>query len=144
MGLPSTGRAGSLSPVTDDETRPADEPASAVPDPRDRRKGDRRSGTDRRRASDSADEERRRSDRRQGDRRNEPEVPEQYRAGKRSINEYPLESDELEFINAINAYKSRYDKPFPTWSEVLHVVKALGYRKATTGPRYKFGGDEDA
>lgn len=127
------------------ETRPADEPASAVPDPRDRRKGDRRSGTDRRGSRDakSKPDERRKSDRRKSDRRSEPKVPEQYRAGKRSINEYPLESDELEFINAINAYKARYGKPFPTWSEVLHVVKALGYRKATDGPRYSFK-DEDA
>lgn len=45
------------------------------------------------------------------------------------MNEYPLLPDEMEFINAINAYKQRYARPFPTWSEVLHVLRALGYRK---------------
>jgi len=52
------------------------------------------------------------------------------------MNEYPLLPDEMEFINAINAYKQRYARPFPTWSEVLHVLRALGYRKSpeTAGP----------
>jgi hypothetical protein len=46
------------------------------------------------------------------------------------MNEYPLAPDEMEFINAVNAYRNRYMRPFPTWSEVLHIAKALGYRKA--------------
>ena len=58
-----------------------------------------------------------------------PAVADLYRANVRCINEYPLEDDELEFIGAINAYKQRHNRPFPTWSEVLHVVKFLGYRK---------------
>jgi len=66
-------------------------------------------------------------------------VPEEYRAGKRQINEYPLRKEELEFINAINAYKTRYNKPFPTWSEVLHIVKALGYRKQVRPPTRNAG-----
>ena len=117
--------------------------ATAVPDPRDRRKGDRRSGERRsgpRRKAKPAGEgaadgterrsgDRRAGDRRSGDRRRAPAVPDPYRAGKRSINEYPLEKDELEFINAINAYKTKHSRPFPTWSEVLHVLRALGYRK---------------
>jgi len=56
-------------------------------------------------------------------------VPELYRGGERSINEYPLSPDELEFINALNGYKRQHSRPFPTWSEVLHIVRALGYRK---------------
>ena len=52
------------------------------------------------------------------------------RAHKRSINGYSLEEDELEFINAVNAYKKKYSKPFPTWSEILHILKSLGYEKA--------------
>ena len=58
-----------------------------------------------------------------------PAVAEQYRGNTRSINEYPLDPDELEFINAINAYKQTHNRSFPTWSEVLHVLRFLGYRK---------------
>lgn len=46
------------------------------------------------------------------------------------MNEYPLLPDEMEFINAVNAYKQRYAKPFPTWSEVLHILRSLGYEKS--------------
>lgn len=98
-----------------------DDEATAAPDPRDRRKGERRRGGDPGAASAG--------DRRASDRRSVPGVPEQYRGNVRSINEYPLDGDELEFINAINAYKQRYGRPFPTWSEVLHVLRFLGYRK---------------
>jgi len=37
--------------------------------------------------------------------------------------------DELEFINAINTYKRTHGKPFPTWCEVLLVLRSLGYSK---------------
>lgn len=37
--------------------------------------------------------------------------------------------DVLEFINALDDYKKDKNRPFPTWSEVLEVVKGLGYRK---------------
>ena len=30
---------------------------------------------------------------------------------------------------AINEYKKANARPFPTWTEVLEVIKALGYRK---------------
>ena len=60
-------------------------------------------------------------------------MPDRYRAGARHINEYPLTQEELEFINAMNAYKQRHDRPFPTWSEVLHVVRSLGYLKGEGG-----------
>jgi hypothetical protein len=113
---------------------PADEAAAAVPDPRDRRHGPRRSGADRRAGKPApAGVERRHGDRRASDRRTDPPVPEQYRAGARHMNEYPLLADEMEFINAMNAYRQKYAKPFPTWSEVLHVLKALGYRKEDGG-----------
>lgn len=41
-------------------------------------------------------------------------------------------NDEVEFMNAMQAYKVRHGRPFPTWSEVLEVLKGLGYRKAAT------------
>lgn len=37
--------------------------------------------------------------------------------------------DEVEFMNAMDQYKRRSGRPFPTWSEVLEVVRSLGYRK---------------
>lgn len=45
--------------------------------------------------------------------------------------ELPEVSDEeaLALLRAIDAYKRRTGRPFPTWSEVLAIVKSLGYRK---------------
>jgi hypothetical protein len=40
---------------------------------------------------------------------------------------------ELEFMNAMQAYKARSGRPFPTWSETLEVLVGLGYRKAVAG-----------
>jgi hypothetical protein len=37
---------------------------------------------------------------------------------------------ELEFMKAIQEYKAQSGRPFPTWSEVLEVVRSLGYQKA--------------
>lgn len=79
------------------------------------------------------------SDRRTGERRTE-DVPVEVdrRSGaerrkgprrKRSINQYDLEADTLEFINAINAFKAQMGRPFPTWSEVLGILRSLGYEK---------------
>ena len=38
--------------------------------------------------------------------------------------------DVLEFIRALDDYKKDQNRPFPTWSEVLEVIKKLGYRKS--------------
>ena len=37
--------------------------------------------------------------------------------------------DELEFMNAMQRFKERTGKPFPTHGEVIKVAVALGYRK---------------
>ena len=37
---------------------------------------------------------------------------------------------ELEFMGAMQEYKRRSGRRFPTWSEVLEVVRGLGYEKA--------------
>ncbi len=36
---------------------------------------------------------------------------------------------EVEFMRAMDDYKRRSGRPFPTWSEVLEVLLSLGYRK---------------
>lgn len=67
---------------------------------------DRRSGMERRRGPG-----RRRSDER------------------RSAEEGEMTEEQFEFLLAINEYKRVNKRPFPTWTEVLDVMKALGYRK---------------
>ena len=37
--------------------------------------------------------------------------------------------DEIEFMTAMDDYKRRSGRMFPTWSEVLEVLRDLGYRK---------------
>jgi hypothetical protein len=36
--------------------------------------------------------------------------------------------DEISFMKAMEQYKRSNRRPFPTWSEVLEVIRALGYR----------------
>lgn len=40
-----------------------------------------------------------------------------------------MEDDVLEFIQAIDDYKRAEGRPFPTWSEILDIVKELGYER---------------
>ncbi|MBX3437981.1 MAG: hypothetical protein KF861_10855 [Planctomycetaceae bacterium] len=88
----------------------------------DRRRAGRRQAVERR--SDElegiAGEERRSSSRRQVERR-------------RQIDPTTCERDyqpaEVEFMKAMDDYKRRSGRQFPTWSEVLEVLRDLGYRK---------------
>lgn len=41
-----------------------------------------------------------------------------------------LPADVLEFASAIDEYKRKNQRLFPTWGEVLGVLKSLGYRKS--------------
>jgi hypothetical protein len=38
-------------------------------------------------------------------------------------------NDEIEFMKAMDQYKRENRRPFPTWSEVLEVLRAIGYRR---------------
>jgi hypothetical protein len=40
-----------------------------------------------------------------------------------------MNDEQFAFILAIDEYKRVNNRPFPTWTEVLEVVKYLGYRK---------------
>ena len=84
---------------------------------------ERRSGTDRRKEDQPVAIERR-----SGTERRTKEKGER-RKVERRINEYPLKDEVLEFINAINEFKSVNQKPFPTWSEIYEIFLGLGYRK---------------
>lgn len=43
--------------------------------------------------------------------------------------ERDYQPDEVEFMRAMDDYKRRSGRQFPTWSEVLEVLRDLGYRK---------------
>ena len=40
-----------------------------------------------------------------------------------------MTDDQFEFVMAINEYKRVNNRPFPTWTEIMDIFKALGYRK---------------
>lgn len=40
-----------------------------------------------------------------------------------------MTQDELEFVQAIDTFKRKNNRPFPTWREILSILKDLGYRK---------------
>ena len=48
---------------------------------------------------------------------------------RKSAEEGQLSDEQFEFLMAIEEYKRMNTRPFPTWTEVLEVIKALGYRK---------------
>ena len=90
---------------------------------------------------DETTDEQRRSERRDGDRRATTVVnrrcgldrrrgPGKRRSDdRRSAEEGEMTDEQFEFIMAINEYKRVNKRPFPTWTEVLDVMTALGYRK---------------
>ena len=79
---------------------------------KDRRAGERRSVVDRRLGLDR----RRGPGRRRSD-------------SRRAAEEGEMTDEQFDFIMAIDKYKRVNDRPFPTWTEVLDVIRALGYRK---------------
>src|SRR6516162_11873479 len=87
----------------------------------DRRSGDRRGPDRRKRSIPVAVERRSGKDRRhQGERRRQVDPT----TCERDYNE-----DEIIFMKAMDQYKRANRRPFPTWSEVLEVLRSLGYRK---------------
>ncbi|MHC4573724.1 MAG: hypothetical protein ACYS76_06285 [Planctomycetota bacterium] len=48
---------------------------------------------------------------------------------RKSAEEGQMTDEQFEFLIAIDEYKRKNGKHFPTWTEVLEVMKALGYRK---------------
>ena len=42
--------------------------------------------------------------------------------------------DELEFALAMYAYQKKHGRRFPAWSEVLYVLRGLGYGKGPAPP----------
>lgn len=48
---------------------------------------------------------------------------------RRAAEEGEMNDEQFEFLIAIDQYKRANQRPFPTWTEVLEIIKALGYRK---------------
>ena len=88
----------------------------------DRRAGDRRSHADRRKRNIPVAVERRsgKDRRQQGERRRQVDP---------TTCERDYNDEEIAFMKAMDQYKRDNRRPFPTWSEVLEVLRALGYRK---------------
>jgi hypothetical protein len=47
-------------------------------------------------------------------------------------------AEEVAFLEAMDEYQKSKQRPFPTWSEVLEVVKSLGYSKEASTSRATF------
>ncbi|MEX0744553.1 MAG: hypothetical protein WD118_03030 [Phycisphaeraceae bacterium] len=47
----------------------------------------------------------------------------------KAADEGEMSPEQFLFIKAIDAYKRVNERPYPTWTEVLEVVRKLGYRK---------------
>jgi hypothetical protein len=48
---------------------------------------------------------------------------------RKSAEEGNMSDEQFEFLMAIDEYRKKNSRPFPTWTEVLEVIKTLGYRK---------------
>ena len=58
---------------------------------------------------------------------------------RKSAEEGEMNDEQFDFLMTIDRYKRENKRPFPTWTEVLEVIKAMGYRKvAEPQPLNKF------
>jgi hypothetical protein len=88
----------------------------------DRRGGDRRQHNDRRKRQIPVAVDRRsgKERRQKGERRRQVDP---------TTCERDYSDEEIIFMKAMDQYKRANRRPFPTWSEVLEVLRSLGYRK---------------
>ncbi len=47
----------------------------------------------------------------------------------KSAEEGEMSTEQFLFIMAVDAYKRVNNTPFPTWTEVLEIIRKIGYRK---------------
>ena len=48
---------------------------------------------------------------------------------RKAAEEGEMNDEQFEFITVIDQYKRVNRRPFPSWTEVLEVIRAMGYRK---------------
>jgi len=63
---------------------------------------------------------------------------------RKAAEEGHMSDEQFQFLMAIDEYKKKNDRPFPTWTEVLEVIKALGYRKVAEPSSLEHRHNEDA
>lgn len=104
----------------------------------EQRRGERRRRSDRRAEPDSESParkaghvgtERRKTTRRKVERRRQIDP---------TTCERDYSDEEIEFMRAMDEYKRRSGRQFPTWSEVLEVLYAMGYRKVAEPKKVTF------
>lgn len=86
----------------------------------DRRSDDRRDDENRRNSDVPVADERRKSQRRKVARRRQIDP---------TTCERDYSDDEIEFMQAMDAYKRANGRMFPTCSEILEVIRDLGYQR---------------
>lgn len=99
---------------------------------------DRRKSTDRRKVNTPVAVERRKADRRKVPRRRQIDP---------TTCERDYSNDELEFMNALDAYKRANGRMFPTCSEILEVIRSMGYVRMpqdSSNPPSSAAGDSPA
>jgi hypothetical protein len=127
----NTGAAAPADATATDDRR------SPFPAGEDRRKNrvDRRSGFDRRQMSReesgyTGPERRSGEDRRSATGLERRRGPGRRRADdRREAEEGEMNTEQFEFIMAIETYKKVNKRLYPTWTEILEIVRQLGYRK---------------
>ena len=105
--------------MPDETTNPTPKQRTTAADPREGSVVDRRTGIDRRQfegASPTNLERRRGPGRRLSD-------------FVRDAEEGEMNKEQFMFLMAIDAFKRSNGKSFPTWTDVLEVIRKLGYRK---------------
>jgi hypothetical protein len=119
---------------------PAAGAAGAAPAEPERRRSevDRRAGLDRRRQSREESGYTGPERRVAKDRRDATGLERRRGAGirrtedRKAAEEGEMNTDQFEFVMAVEAYKKVNHKLYPTWTEILEVLKQLGYRKVQT------------
>ena len=61
---------------------------------------------------------------------------------RRSAEEGEMSDEQFEFIMAIDEYKKANSRPFPSFTEILEIAKALGYRKVADAQPLNAQADE--
>ena len=92
----------------------------------DQRSTDRRADSERRKKNAAVAEERRNSSRRKVQRRRQIDP---------TTCERDYTTDEIEFMQAMDAYKRANGRMFPTCSEILEVIRDLGYVRLAETPQ---------
>jgi hypothetical protein len=52
-----------------------------------------------------------------------------YTAYSPTLDGSEISRDEWEFLLAMAGFQKRFGRRYPTWREVLHIARCLGYRK---------------